>query len=69
LTNSGIKKRKRDSLSGRVSLCTNKGGQKKMNRQVAGGLKRGEQKQPKKKELNFGSAQEAEFKELIPDVP
>ena len=39
-----------------------------MNRQVTGGLKRGQEKQPKKKELVFVSADRADFKEMIPGV-
>jgi mannose-6-phosphate isomerase-like protein (cupin superfamily) len=39
-----------------------------MNRQVTGGLKRGQEKQPKKKELVFVSADRADFKEMIPGI-
>ena len=39
-----------------------------MNRQTTGGLRRGERTQPRKKELIFGSAREADFKEMIPGV-
>ena len=39
-----------------------------MNRQVTGGVKRGQEKQPKKKELVFVSADRADFKEMIPGI-
>ena len=39
-----------------------------MNRQLTGGLKRGQERQPKKKELIYVSADRAEFKEMIPGV-
>ena len=39
-----------------------------MNRQVAGGLKRGQKKQLKKKELISVSAERPDFKEMIPGV-
>jgi len=39
-----------------------------MNRQVAGGLRRGKEKETRKKELIFASADRAEFKEMIPGV-
>jgi len=39
-----------------------------MNRQVTGGLKRGEEKRSKKKELVFASADRADFKEMMPGV-
>jgi hypothetical protein len=39
-----------------------------MNRQVTGGLKRGQEKQPKKKELVFVSADRADYKEMVPGV-
>jgi mannose-6-phosphate isomerase-like protein (cupin superfamily) len=39
-----------------------------MNRQVTGGLKRGQEKQSIKKELVFVSADRADFKEMIPGI-
>ncbi len=39
-----------------------------MNRQVVGGLRPGKEKQAKKKELISGSADRADFKEVIPGV-
>jgi len=39
-----------------------------MNRQVSSALKRGHEKQSKKKELVFASADRAEFKEMMPGV-
>jgi hypothetical protein len=39
-----------------------------MNRQVAGGLRQDREKQTKKKELIFESAEKADFKEMMPGV-
>jgi len=39
-----------------------------MNRQVTGGLRRGEQKQPRKKELIYGTEHDVTYKELVPGV-
>ena len=39
-----------------------------MNRQVESGLKRAQEKQPKKRELIYASAGRADFKEMIPGV-
>jgi len=39
-----------------------------MNRQLAGGLTRGKERQPRKKEVISASADRASFKEMIPGV-
>ena len=39
-----------------------------MNRHVTGGLKRGHEKEPRRKELISGAADRADFKEVIPGV-